>query len=508
MTSGRAPPRVAESEVGETEAVREAAAENSDGLQFASAAGRWVVAATVLGSGLASLDASVVGIALPVIGRDFHASVAGLQWVSNGYLLTLAGLLLLGGSLGDRYGRRRIFSIGVAWFALASLLCAVAPNTGALVTARLLQGIGGALLMPGSLAILQGVFRPDDRARAIGAWSGFGGLTSAIGPFVGGYLISAVSWRLIFLINLPLAVAVLVISARHVPESKDPEANSPPDAVGAALATLGLVGITYGLIEGPTLSFQSPEVLLCLIGGAALFVGFVIVERHRAHPLLPCDLFSSRQFVAANLVTFVLYGALSGSIFLFPFELEQVARYSPLEAGASLLPVTLIMLVLSARMGGLATKFGPRLFMGLGPIAVAAGFGLTQRIGSHANYLSAVLPAVVVIGLGLAVTVAPLTSTVLAAAPGRHSGVASAVNNDVARVGGLITIALLPAVVGLSGASYLHPARLNHGFHLALLLCALATLASGVLSLLTIRNTPGPVQAPPRQSASAPVSGA
>jgi EmrB/QacA subfamily drug resistance transporter len=463
-------------------------ADVGSGLTYASSPGRWTIAATIMGSGMASLDATVVGIALPSIGRDFHAGVDGLQWVVTGYLLTLAGLLLLGGALGDRYGRRRMFLVGVAWFAVASAVCGLAPNTSTLIIARGLQGVGGALLTPGSLAILQASFAPADRSRAIGAWSGFGGLAGAVGPFVGGYLIGAVSWRLIFFINLPLAVAVIAITVRHVPETRDPDAADRVDVAGGALVTAGLVGLTYGLIEGPGRGWTSTTVLTSLVGGAALLVVFAVVEARERHPLLPFAIFRSSQFTAANLVTFVVYGALGGALFLLPIELQQVGGYRPLEAGAALLPVTFIMLAFSARSGALAARIGPRLQMSVGPVVVAAGMALLSRVGATGSYVDRVFPAVIVLGLGLAITVAPLTSTVLAAAPTEHAGLASAINNDVARTAGLIAVAVLPAAAGLVGASYLHPVAFATGFRHAMWMSAAACAAGGVLAIATVRN--------------------
>jgi EmrB/QacA subfamily drug resistance transporter len=465
--------------------------DRSGALRYGSGPGRWVLLATVLGSGLAAIDATVVGIALPAIGRDFGSGLATLQWVSTAYTLTLAGLLLAGGGLGDRYGRRRVFLVGVVWFALASALCAAAPTAPVLIGARALQGVGAALLTPGSLAILQASFAPADRGRAIGAWSGLGGVATAVGPLLGGWLIQAVSWRLIFLINLPLAALVVAVAWRHVPESRGAGATGRVDLAGGGLATLGLVALTYGLIEGAATGWTSPVVLGALAGGVALLSAFAAWERRTAAPLLPLGLFSSRQFNAANAVTLVVYGGLGGALFLLPIQLQQVSGYPAVAAGAGLLPVTVLMLVLSARSGALAARIGPRLQMSAGPVLVGAGLALMIRIDESGSYLTEVLPASVVLGLGLAATVAPLTSTVLAAAPARHAGAASAVNNDVARAAGLIAVAVLPAAAGITGTAYRHPEQFAAGFRTACLICAVLCVLGGILAALTIRRPAG-----------------
>ncbi len=458
------------------------------GIRFASAQGRWVLAATVLGSGIASLDATVVNVALPAIGRDLDAGLAGLQWTINAYTLTLAGFLLLGGALGDRSGRRRWFLVGTVWFALASLLCAAAPTAPLLIGARALQGVGAALLTPGSLAIIEASYRQQDRAPAVGAWSGLGGVTTAIGPFLGGYLVDAVSWRLIFLINLPLAVAVVWVGLRHVPETRDPHAPARLDYPGAILGALGLAGVVYALTDGPALGWASPPILAAGLGGVAALAAFVLVERRSPQPMLPLGIFASRQFTAANVVTFVVYGALGGSLFLLPIQLQRVLGFSALASGTALLPVTILMLLLSARAGRLAQRIGPRLPMTLGPIVAGLGLALMARIGADSGYLSGVLPAVVVFGLGLSLTVAPLTATVLAAASDEHAGIASAINNDVARTAGLVAVAALPAAAGLSGAQALQPATFSAGFQVAMLIAAALCTLGGVIAFATIRR--------------------
>jgi len=457
-------------------------------LRLPTSAGRWVLAATVLGSAIAAIDATVVGIALPAIGKDFDATLSVLQWAVTAYTLTLTGLLLLGGAVGDRYGRRRVFVVGVVVFAIASGLCGLAPSAEFLIVARALQGVGGALLTPGSLAILQASFAPEDRGAAIGAWSGLGGVATALGPALGGWLVQTASWRLIFYVNLPLAVAVVAIAARHVPETRTPPSGAPLDVAGGALITAGLICVTFAIIEGPSRGWSTAPVLVTLTAGALSLVAFVVRERHAPEPLLPLGIFRNGQFTTTNIVTFVMYGALGGTLFLLPLQLQQVLRYSPTEAGLSLLPVTVIMLLLSARSGALAAHIGPRLQMSLGPVIVATGLLLMVRIDAGGTYAGDVLPAVVVLGLGLAATVAPLTSTALSSAPVEHAGLGSAVNNDVARAGGLVAVAVLPPLAGLSGFAYLHPSLLSHGFHVAVVISAALCVVAGLIALTGIRD--------------------
>jgi EmrB/QacA subfamily drug resistance transporter len=466
-----------------------------DPVRYGTPAGRWILVATIVGSGIAGLDATVVNVALPTIGRYFGASVAGLQWVLTGYLITLSALILLGGSLGDLFGRKRVFLLGVGWFSLASLLSGLAVNLPMLIAARALQGVGGALLVPGSLAIIESSFAVADRGRAIGAWSGLGGIATAIGPFAGGWLVSAVSWRLIFLLNLPLAVVVLVAS-RHVPESTDPDTDRHIDILGAALVVVGLSSLTYALIEGPAPGRAVVGVVAGAIGVLGL-VSFVLVERRSPHPMLPVGIFKSRQFSAANLVTFAMYAALSAILFLLAVDLQQALKFSPVAAGAALFPVTVIMLLFSARAGALAQRIGPRIPMTVGPLIVTAGVLLMRRISPGGHYVDQVLPAVIVFGLGLSLTVAPLTATVLAAADVRQAGIASGVNNAVARAAGLIAVALVPALAGLTGAAYRHPLAFSSGFHTALLIAAGGTFLGGVIAFFGIRN-PAPVGEAPR----------
>jgi EmrB/QacA subfamily drug resistance transporter len=457
-------------------------------LGYGTPRGNAVLLATVLGSGMTMLDGTVVSVALPAIGRDLHASLDGLQWIVNGYTLPLAALILLGGSLGDLLGRRRVFLVGVIWFALASLLCGLAPNLLVLVLARALQGVGGALLTPGSLAILQASFRHDDRARAIGAWSGFGGLAGAIGPFLGGWLVQGPGWRWVFLLNLPLAALVVLVSMRSVPETADPEAVRALDVPGAVLAATGLAGLTFGLIAWPDAGVAAARVWGPLLVGVLGLGLFVLAERRTPHPMLPLDVFSSRLFAATNVVTFAVYAALSGVFFLLVVALQVAAGYSPIASGAALLPVTICMLFLSARGGALGQRIGPRIPMTVGPLVAAMGVLLFARIGADVSYLLDVLPGAVLLGLGLSLAVAPLTATVLASAEDRHAGVASGVNNAVARAAGLLAVAAVPLVALATPAAYADPLAFGRATARGMLFCAGLLALGGLLSFATVRS--------------------
>jgi EmrB/QacA subfamily drug resistance transporter len=458
-------------------------------LSYSSVPGRWVLAITVLGSGIASLDATVVNIALPAIGRDFHTDIAGLQWVMTSYILTLAAFLLIGGSLGDRFGRRRVYLVGIIWFAVASAACGLAPSVIFLIVTRVLQGVGAALLTPGSLAIIEASFTPADRARAIGAWSGLGGIAIAVGPLIGGYLISAASWRWIFFINVPIAAAVVALGARHIPESRDPSLTGRLDYAGALAAVVFLCGVTFAFIEAPALGWTSPAVLSMASLGAAGLACFLLREQRAIAPMLPLSIFRERQFAAASAVTFIVYGALTGATFLLPVVLQVVSGYSPLQSGLALVPLTVILLALSARSGQLAARIGPRLQLTTGPVIAGAGLAMLTFAATGSSYVTHVLPAVVVFGFGIAITVAPLTSTAMSSVPARHAGIASAVNNDLSRFGGLLAVAVLPALAGITGQAYLHPAALAAGFKTAALISGALCVAGGVLAAATISNS-------------------
>jgi EmrB/QacA subfamily drug resistance transporter len=464
-----------------------AGAQERQPVALGTAAGRWLVFVTVLASGMAFLDATAVQVALPSIGRELDASLSGLQWTVTSYTLTLASLILLGGSLGDRYGRRRVFVIGVCWFAAASLVCGVAQNVEQLIAARGLQGIGGALLTPGSLALIQSSFRPVDRAKAIGLWSSLAGIAGLIGPFLGGVLVDTVSWRLVFLINVPFAVAIVAVAGRHVPESRDPAHHGRFDYLGAVLGAVALGGVTYALI-GAGENMLRADVVLSAVIGVAAGAAFVVREQRATDPMLPPHLFADRQFTGANLATLAVYGALGGSGLFLVLQLQTVLGYDATAAGAALLPTILLITLLSPRAGALATRIGPRLPMTVGPLIVAAGTLWLSGVDGSGPYVVEILPGSLLQGLGMAVVVAPLTATVLGAAPDALVGIASGVNNAVARAAQLLAVAALPVAVGLSGDDYEDPAAFTIGFRAAMLICTVLFAAGGVISWLTIRN--------------------
>ncbi|WP_406838176.1 MFS transporter [Streptomyces sp. AHU1] len=459
-------------------------------VRIASPTGKWILLTTVLGSSMALLDSTVVNVALPAIGRDLDASLAALQWTVNGYMLSLAGLILLGGSLGDRFGRRRIFVIGVVWFAAASLLCGLAPDVDVLIAARVLQGVGGALLTPGSLAIIQASFHPDDRSRAIGLWSGFGGVGAAVGPFLGGWLVDGPGWRWVFLLNVPVALVCAPIAVRHVPESTG-GAHGPGrrgfDVLGAVLGALSLALVTYALIEARSGSVLVP---VAAVAGVAAGVAFVYVERRRPDPMMPLDIFASRQFTAVNLVTLCVYAAFGGFFFLTALQLQVVAGYSALQAGTALLPTTALMLLFSARSGELSQRIGPRVPLTVGPLLCAAGMLLMLRVGEDASYVADVLPALLVMGLGMVTLVAPLTATVLASVDTGRAGLASGINNAAARAAGLVAVAALPLLTGMGPEAYRSAEAFDAAFRRAMPLCAGVLVVGAVLAFTTVRRPP------------------
>ena len=454
-----------------------------DGVRLGTATGRAVVAAAVLGSGMTMLDGTVVNVALHTIGEDLDASLAQLQWISNGYLLSLASLILLGGSLGDRYGRRKVFVIGTVWFALASLLCGLAPNPTVLIAARILQGAGAALLTPGSLAMIQGAFVREDRARAIGSWVGLGGLAAAIGPFLGGFLVEYASWRWIFLINLPIAVLTVVIAIKAVPETLDPHAPRRLDFVGALLATVFLGGLTYALIVWG--GAYAPWAIGLAVLAA---IGYVVDERRSDHPMLPLGIFADRTFSAANAMTLLVYAAIGAVLFFLVLQLQTVSGYGALGAGLATLPLTVCMLLFASKGGELGTRIGPRIPMTIGPLVMAGGTLLLLGVGTDVNYWTDVFPGLTIFGLGTALMVAPLTATVLAAVADEHAGIASGVNNAVARAGSLLAVAALPVAVGLGGEEYADPVAFDAAYGSAVVVCAVLLVIGGVLSWVTIRN--------------------
>lgn len=473
-------------------------------VRFASRRGRTVLVATVAASAMGQLDATIVNVALPHIGADFGVDISALQWVLTGYLVTLASMILLGGALGDRYGRRKVFLVGTAWFAAASLLCAVAPGVIVLVVGRVLQGAGAALFTPGSLAILQSSFVRDDRARTVGAWSALGGVAGAIGPFVGGWLVDGPGWRWAFLINLPVAVLV-VICSRGIPESRDVHVEH-IDISGAVIAVVTLAAITIALTEAGRRGWSDPLIVAATVvgvGGAASFVRHV---RRVRSPLVPPALFASRDFTVTNLATFALYAPIGVTFFLVAYQLQVVAGWSAVQAGAAMLPTTMLMLLLSARSGALAQRIGPRLQLTVGPLLLAAGLLMLGRIGADPSWAGDVLPGAALVGIGLVAFVAPLTATVMGAADPDHVSTASGVNNAVARTAGLTALAVIPAVTGLTTAT--NPTEVTNAFHQALTIAAACTVIASLIASFGLasrhtrqsaRHTYCPIDAPPIQ---------
>ncbi|MFJ2399361.1 MFS transporter [Streptomyces sp. NPDC087843] len=468
-------------------------------LRLASARGRWTLLATVLGSSVVLLGSTVTNVALPQIGDDFDADLADLQWTVNGYMLTLAGLILVGGSLGDRFGRRRVFVLGTVWFALSSLLCGLAPDTGTLIAARALQGVGGALLTPGSLAIIEASFHPDDRPRAIGLWSGFGGIGAALGPFLGGWLVDGPGWRWTFLLSILPALVCVPVALRHVPESMG---TPPEDAVGTAcagprrglgfdipgavLGALALALVTYALTEARD---GGPVVLAAAAGGVVAGAAFLRVERRSSDPMMPLAIFSSRQFTAVNLITLCVYAGTGGYFFLTALQLQIVVGYSALAAGAAMLPNTVLMLLFSSPSGMLAQRLGPRTPLTVGPLVCGGGMLMMLRVGPGASYLRDILPAQLVMGAGMVIMVAPLTVTLLSSVDASNAGLASGINNAAARAAGLVSVAALPLLVGMGPDAYRSDAAFDASFSRAMPLCAGLLAVGASVAFGTLRQT-------------------
>ena len=472
---------------------------------------RWVLAATVLGSSLTFIDGSALGVALPAVQRDLAAGTASVQWVSNAYLLTLGALVLIGGAAGDRFGRRRVFLIGVAIFALASIGCALAPSVQALIAGRAVQGIGAALLTPGALAVIGATFPPEERGKAFGTWAGFGALTGMIGPLIGGWLADAADWRAIFWINVPLAILTAVVTLAVTPESRDPDAKG-LDWMGAVLAVAGLASLTWALTAAPDLGFASPIILGGLVGGVALLAAFVWAEARQRHPMMPLGLFRSSVFSGVNLLTLLLYFALGGAMFFLPFDLIRVHGWSATEAGAAMLPFAAIMGLFSGLAGRIADRFGARLSLSVGPAVAGIGLALLAVPAPGAGYVDGPLAGMTVLAIGMTLAVGPLTATVMGAVQPGHTGVASGVNNAVARVASLLAVALLGLVLSavfaavadqpdgrallaqvMSGAEMTPVSRdaFHAAFRAVILTCAACAGVAGLIGLLT---APGPAQ--------------
>lgn len=445
-------------------------------MKLASREGRWLIAATVGASGMAFLDGSIVSLALPDVDRDLDAGLSGLQWTVNAYMLTLSSLVLVAGSLGDRLGRRRIFNVGVTWFGVASILCAVAPSIEMLVAARTLQGIGAALLTPGSLAIISSSIDKADRGRAIGLWAGLSGVAAAVGPLMGGWLVDQLGWRAIFWINVPLVVATIVISVRYVPETKGEQGRI--DFGGAGLTVVSLAFLTYGLVV---------EQWMPTVAGLVLLIAFVLHQWRTPHALVPLALFSDRVFTALNVCTFAIYGALAAGMFLLVLQLQYVTGYSPLEAGLATLPPTILLLLFSGRAGALGERLGPRLPMTVGPLIASASMLLYLRVDADANLVEVIAPGIV-FGIGLTILVAPLTTSVLASAPPDQTGIASGINNAVARTAALLAVAAIPPLAGIAGADFSSPEVFSPGFRTGMMICAGMLAAAGVFAIAMIQK--------------------
>ena len=422
---------------------------------------RWTLIATILASAMTFIDGTVVNVALPALQTDLHATITDVQWVVEAYALFLSSLILVGGSMGDQLGRKRVFLAGVAFFTGASVLCGLATSSRVLIIGRALQGIGAAFLVPGSLSIISATFDDAERGRAIGTWSGFSAITTAIGPVIGGWLIQHVSWRAAFFINVPLAAIVLFLSVRYMDESKDPSRTGQLDWMGALLGVAGLGGIVLGLLEWPPLGPGHPLVIGALSIGAVGIALLVVVELRVANPMLPFHLFRSRTFTLANVLTLLLYGALGVVLFLLPLELIQVQHYTATEAGAALVPLAIIMFTLSRWAGGLIHRIGPKIPLTIGPAIAAVGIALFARAGMADSYWTTIFPAVCLLGFGMTITVAPLTTAVMGAVETQHSGVASGINNTVSRVAGLLTIAIFGVFLARAFESDVRP-RLDH----------------------------------------------
>jgi EmrB/QacA subfamily drug resistance transporter len=450
--------------------------------------GNWILAASVLGSGAVFLEGSVVSVAMPAIGRDFHLDMAGLQWIINGYLLTLSALMLFGGALGDRYSRARVFGLGLIGFAASSVACGLAPNIVLLVAARVVQGIAGSLVVPNSLALLETSFHGEARGVAIGKWAAWSGISTAIGPLAGGFLVDAASWRFVFFSIVPFAAAAAWIAFRHEPAAKVGRKSKTGslDYLGAVLVTLALAGIVAGLITGPDAGFTSPLVLALTIGGIAALIAFLFVESRAQTPLLPLDVFGSREFVGANLNTLFVYAALNGLFFLLMLQLQNGLNYSALRAGASLLPINFLLLFLSPRAGHLAERIGARIPMAVGSLIAAIGMLLFIRVKPGTSYLGSVVPALVVFGIGLGLLVAPLTTAALRSLGDKRTGIASGVNNASARLAGLLATAAIPVAAGIGGAHEPRGPALAAAFTRAMIISAILCGIGAIVAALMI----------------------